>query len=535
MHSPSQCEILIQDALTNELILPSISSANSLEGFYLEISSLELLRYFIQHQDRKKIKAVSLYCDFHLEEAVEIFANAMDELSISRLYLRGTKIDDQILNKIITQPSFDKIEKLGLSYNDYLSNETIKNIAQKEKILNLSTLEMDFTMIDDEAVEIISTSKCFKNLKELDLTGTLVSNVAIDHLANPSAVPRLTVFKYQDTSIANDVSVLAQYALNANFSGLKYLSMSDLPEIDIADMNRFCQNTAYSLCLKKLVMKRCNLKTSHFKIMCQAESLARLETLDISGNNLDDEIIPFFSRAKFLHTLKELYIVRNNFTKKFLKSLTKSACYNHLEALNLTDCPSLKSMAGLGREKTKPLKLLYLGKVEAKQREVTSFMTKQFIHIEKLKFKRITGKFNWSLAIQDLKGSANLKVLKLNNVNIGNDALRMLLKQVEFPVLERLKLRRETGFNKETIEIICFTRRFPRLNFLNLKENEMCDEDVECLVDSVNFPLLKVLNLEGTNSKVSKGCISKIIASENLPFIEMVIYGRAEMMNKITH
>jgi len=534
MHSPSQCETLIQDALTNEVILPTITSANSLEGFYLEISSLELLQYFIQHKDRKKIKALSLYCDFHLEEAVEIFANAMDELSIARLYLRGTKIDDHMLNKIIIQPGFDKIEKLGLSYNDYLTNETIKNIAQREKPLNLNTLEMDFTMLDDEGVEIISSSVCFRNLKELDLSGTLVSFEAINSLSKPSAVPRLSVLKYQDTSIT-DSSALSLYALNSNFSGLKYLSISDLPEIQIADLNRFCQNIAYSLSLKKLVLKRCNLTISHFKIICQAESLARLETLDISGNMLDDKIIPFFSRAKFLPTLKELFVVRNNFSKKFLKSLTKSACYNHLESLNLSDCPSLKSMAGLGREKTKPLKLLYLGKIEAKQRELTDFMTGQFIHLEKLKFKRITGKFDWSLAVKGLKGSANLKVLKLSNVNIGNEALRMLLKQVEFPVLERLKLRRENGFNRETMEILCFSRVFPRLNFLNLKENEICDEDVKCLVESDNFPLLKVVNLEGGDSKVSKGMVAKIIASESLPFIEMVVYGRGEMMNKVTH
>jgi len=456
----------------------------------------------------------------------------MDDLSIRKIYLRGTDIDDQTLNKIIVQSSFDKIEKLGLSYNDQISNQTIKNITDRKTPLNLKCLEIDSTSIDDEGVELLAFSECFKNLKELDLSDSLISVESIDSLSQPSAHPRLTLFKYENTNIT-DSFVLSLYAMNENFSGLKTLSMTNLPELKLTDFNRFCKKPAYSLSLQKLALKQCQLTTEHIRVLCQAKSLARLESLDISENFLDDSIIPYFCRARFLPTLKDLILIQNKITTKFIKSLTKTSCYQNLEGLNLMRCPKLQSMSGLGREKTKPFKFFYLGDIAVKQRDLTRFLSRHFVHLQKLKLRNLRGKYDWAVAIKGLKGVARLEVLKLQNVGIPNEVLKILFSQVEFSALGKLKLTKESGFNGETLKILCNSCELPKLHFLNLKDNGLCDEDLDCITESKNFPLLKGLNFEN-NLDVSKEYLSKMISCENLSFLEVIVYERGEIINRLT-
>ena len=68
---------------------------------------------------------------------------------------------------------------------------------------------------------------------------------------------------------------------------------------------------------------------------------------------------------------------------------------------------------------------------------------------------------------------------------------------------------------------------------LNLKDNRLQDEDLNCITESKNFPLLKVLNFENNFDVTKEYLASQVLVSENLSFLEVIIYERGEILNKI--
>lgn len=435
--------------------------------------------------------------------------------------------DDNILNHIIIKPEFERLKKLALSYNDEITDETIHNIAASDIDLNLECLEMDGTGITDEGIRTLASSLSFRGLKELDLSDTSITDKTIEYLAQTLSTLKLTHLQIQSTNI-NDFS-LPLFAQFSKFSKLRSLHFSNLEISNFQKFWIFCNRSPYSFFLKKLTLKNCGIKTHHIGIISQSKNLSYLEYLDLSGNDLEDQISPYLFRAKFQLTLRHLLMSRNRISHKFLKELSKSKCYTNLEGLGLTYCPSVKNLKGLSWSKSVPFSVLYISKVGSSQNELSKLIARHFLHLRKLKLDTISGVIDWHYIFRKLKGTSALTVLKLSEL-IDNKALKALFTQVNFCFLERFKLSNKQNFDKGTMEIICFSQKFPRLNALNLKYNRMSDEEVSCITSSPNFPMLKLLNLRGNN--ISIQCAKTLIESENLPFLEVVIFEQERMLNK---
>ena len=178
-----------------------------------------------------------------------------------------------------------------------------------------------------KGIKALAFSPTFRKLIELDLTELSITNEAIIHLSNSHSKQSLRKLKLGTTLIDN--SALSLIGSCSKFSRLESIEFSNLENIDIKTFGLFCNHNTHSLQLKSLVLKACNIKFEHIRLMSYADSLAKLEFLDLSGNALDDRITADFFRAKFQRTLKHLMFARNHISYKFLEHLTKSKCYSN--------------------------------------------------------------------------------------------------------------------------------------------------------------------------------------------------------------
>ena len=453
-----------------------------------------LLNYWIQHNQRDEIKEISLYCYQHLAKAVEVFSKNMDNLLISKLYLRGMNIDDTIFSEVSSQSAFKKIQKLGLSYNSDITDETVLNIVNTHPELAIKILELDSTGLTNGGVRTIAFSKSFKNIKELDLTELNITNQAVLYLSNTQAKQKLKQLKLKSTQI--DEQILPFFGACSRFSHLKTLELSHLEIHNLRNFYLFCNRTTHSFQLKRLTLKSCDLKLEHINLICHAKTLTRLEYLDLSDNGLNDKVFIHFFKAKFQTTLKHLILARNHLTYKFLESLSKSKCYPNLETLDLTYCPTLRNIRSLTIRKRIPFKILYLGKVQSNQREFENIITAHFWGLEKLKLNTAVGVIDWNFILRDLSGVSRLKVLKLNNLMIGNKAIKTLFTRVQFPNLEQFKLSGKSHFDQETLNAICFTQFLSKLETLSLKHNLISDIEIAGIKDTNESSVFKGFKFE---------------------------------------
>ena len=83
----------------------------------------------------------------------------------------------------------------------------------------------------------------------------------------------------------------------------------------------------------------------------------------------------------------------------------------------------------------------------------------------KLKLNSVGGVFDWNFVFKHLNGVSKLKILKLNNLKMGNVALKTLFTQVQFPELEQFKLSGKSNFNQDTLSAICFPHNIPQTTY----------------------------------------------------------------------
>jgi len=500
-----------------------------LKDRYLEVTNLDFLGYFLQHKRKSEIKAISLYCFGHLKESIEIFANSMEKLSISKLYLRFTNIDDETFQRIIHNPSFQKIQKLGLSFNEEITDSTITTIADLSTSSKLKCLEIDSTSVTDEGVRTMTSSLNFENIKELDLSELHITKQSIQYLCHP-----LTFFKLKSLKLTGydiDFSDLLLISESPKFSCLKSLKVNQMETIEIDVLKKFCKIRPYNLNLVELTLKCCDLTANHMKLICQSETLSQLKSLDLTGNNLDDQITSDFIRAKFQNTLRSLILAKTQISDKFIKKLTQTKCYSKLDILSLAYCPEIKSVKYLSKPKHTPFSSIYFGLLKGTPRDFAKILETNFLHLIKFKLNAILSVADWNLVFFGLKGSSKLKVIKFSNLRIEADAIKKIFTQVEFPLLERFKLAGNPIFTKETMDAICYSQTFPKLSCLSLKNNSLGDKEIESLMETSNFPFLDVLDLY-YNLNLSEASIQKVLENQHFPLLEVVIYGNGKLCLK---
>ncbi len=106
------------------------------------------------------------------------------------------------------------------------------------------------------------------------------------------------------------------------------------------------------------------------------------------------------------------------------------------------------------------------------------------------------------------------KVLNLSGKKIGDEGLKILLKQVFIKKLKKLDLR-YNDISPTGAEVLAQTPPLPKLKTLILKHNFFADEGTTALANSSSFPKLEVLQL-GWNEVRDAGALA-LAHSKNFP------------------
>ncbi|MBC8287822.1 MAG: hypothetical protein H8E42_10165 [Nitrospinae bacterium] len=106
------------------------------------------------------------------------------------------------------------------------------------------------------------------------------------------------------------------------------------------------------------------------------------------------------------------------------------------------------------------------------------------------------------------------KVLNLSGKNIGDEGLKILLKQDFIKKLKRIDLR-YNAISPTGAKILAQTPALPKLKILILRHNFFADEGTLALADSSSFPNLEALQL-GWNEVRDSGALA-LANSKNFP------------------
>ncbi len=109
------------------------------------------------------------------------------------------------------------------------------------------------------------------------------------------------------------------------------------------------------------------------------------------------------------------------------------------------------------------------------------------------------------------------KVLNLSRKNIGDEGLRILLKQGFMKKLKKLDLR-YNGISPKGAKTLAQTPPLPKLKTLILRHNFFADEGTVALANSSSFPNLEALQL-GWNEIRDMGALA-LVHSKNFPKME---------------
>nr|CCC91330.1 unnamed protein product [Trypanosoma congolense IL3000] len=260
---------------------------------------------------------------------------------IHTLALSGTGVIDECLCGLSLSKSLRRIDLCGcLRIKDVEPLSQIQTLEEVDvsgcfpcvcgigalgKLPHLRYLKATLTGIRDECLVRLSVSRCLVKL--------LLSNC--ERLTNVQCLARIT--SLEELDLSDCVNVTEGIGDLGRLPSLKSLDISGTGTSDV-DLCGICK----SLCIEKLILKRCKLITDVF-------CLQNLPTLQHVNIGECSNIIEGFGVFSVLPELRTLYVHHTAVTDNDLRAISMS---NSLVSLNIASCSQIADVSCLSDLKT---------------------------------------------------------------------------------------------------------------------------------------------------------------------------------------
>ena len=515
-----------------------ITNNTSLEALLLDGNNLQSCVDVIFHSLKRSsnLKILDLDNNSLSEEATNDLADVirsntgLEQLSLSNNNLRASA--DVLLETLSAISTLKRLDLSGNNMSGAVVNElasVIKNNVSLE-ILNLSNNDLR-----SPVTVILEALKGIATLKILNLGGINMSEDVVDYLVDVITknihLEELHLF---NNNLQESVVVVLQTLKRISYLKRLDLNCNNMSGIVANDLAKVITNNP---CLQSLDLSGNNLQSSAIVILQALKEISSIKHLLLSDNNISEEVVYHVAdviRSNIclealalqgndlksssvvilraiteISTLKVLDVSNNNMTGVVADELANVIKHNtSLEILVLSN-NNLESSAVVVLEALKDistLQILHLGDINLSETVVDDLavVIRNNIHLEELYlFNNQLQSFS-TVILQALKRNSNLKKLNLKGNNMTGKVVYDLADVITNNTgLEALLLG---GNNLQSCVDVIFhsLKKSSNLKILDLDNNSLLEEAVNDLADVISSNTgLEELSLSNKNFKSS--------------------------------
>jgi hypothetical protein len=242
------------------------------------------------------------------------FTSCVQKLSISlpgdHIKEVGDNPEPNIINaNLITQllNSFRQLRVLEIvsdMYEGTLDEEGALAMATHSQAVQLQTLKIESSLIENEGMGFLVNSSNLTNLQKLCVTNSRIGLKGLRSFTSTQMGLKSLVLDFagfDDQGIAMEILTTAASTARMELLSLKGCQLS-LPSQEIL------ANTSHFTMLRELLLAKTGFTNEYTEDLVQNSHFANLETLDLSNNGILNTILIEFAKSTALKRLKNLLI-----------------------------------------------------------------------------------------------------------------------------------------------------------------------------------------------------------------------------------